>query len=179
MSKTDPQRLPDWHFYREGVLGKFSEDEFKNAHYNWRYNSSELGSAAFIIDQLWEEIEKLRKDSIMTEPQTMTDDEKTILDFLANNGWGKINYMETCEVYADKDRALESFNRLIAQRKSAWQTIESYPMDGTAVLLYNPEGYKKKIARGYFSKHRNSWIFDSSDMAGKFTHWMPLPEEPK
>lgn len=58
-----------------------------------------------------------------------------------------------------------------------WQPIETAPRDGTRVLIYNGEDVLE--ARYCFGCWQDpvysEWM---GDVAGKPTHWMPLPEPP-
>lgn len=68
MSKTQTTK-PDWRFYREGVLTPFSEKDFRDVVRqmtdHWQLSSGELGTASFIIEQLWSEIGRLRAAHVL------------------------------------------------------------------------------------------------------------------
>jgi hypothetical protein len=63
-----------------------------------------------------------------------------------------------------------------------WQSIESAPKDGTAVLLFAADG----ICVGLF--RADEWVISQGDYVpreagdafwvGEPSHWMPLPEPP-
>ena len=73
---------------------------------------------------------------------------------------------------------------------SDWQTIESAPKDGAAVLVYTNGG---QVTEAYWSSDNQSWILRFYDEDNRFlrakggmeifhispTHWMPLPPPPK
>lgn len=72
---------------------------------------------------------------------------------------------------------------------SEWKTIESVPRDETVVLLYCPESWDTKGVRvGWWHNaenaledgwYENEWASHMlTDLYGKPTHWMPLPEPP-
>lgn len=65
---------------------------------------------------------------------------------------------------------------------NGWQTIETAPRDGTAILVFNDDG------RIYQAEWDGRWRFAAADQHGcgccsgiddRPTHWMPLPEPPK
>lgn len=69
---------------------------------------------------------------------------------------------------------------------AAWKSIESAPKDGTAVLLYFPDGYwadDRNIAIGFWGIG-GGW-YDSESASTSMTafgshptHWRPLPDPP-
>jgi hypothetical protein len=69
---------------------------------------------------------------------------------------------------------------------SDWLPIETAPKDGTAVLLWLPDGFwlnDENVVTGFWSE--DDWYFSDTDShpIGAFgkavTHWMPLPEPPQ
>jgi hypothetical protein len=68
-----------------------------------------------------------------------------------------------------------------AELKNPWQPIETAPMDGTLILLFQSDSYNQSPepitaswdnSFGWMDNARGSWWgFDA-------THWMPLPKPP-
>ena len=57
-----------------------------------------------------------------------------------------------------------------------WRPIEEAPKDGTQVLLYIKAPVKTVALSSWIGSPHNYW----RDQFGyNFTHWMPLPPEPK
>jgi hypothetical protein len=69
---------------------------------------------------------------------------------------------------------------------SEWLPIESAPMDGRSVLLFQKNrtdaGYsivQASCYEGRFYADSRECVIDWEDGITKATHWMPLPEPPK
>lgn len=65
---------------------------------------------------------------------------------------------------------------------SGWKAIESAPMDGTTILVFN--GYRMTTA--FWRRNFGYWSLEISGTNGRcddtvygVTHWMHLPEKPK
>jgi hypothetical protein len=66
---------------------------------------------------------------------------------------------------------------------SAWQTIETAPMDGTIIILrglWNASGTLPMLAvAGCYNQHLGWWMRDNQGcgftVSCSPTHWMPLP----
>jgi hypothetical protein len=52
---------PAWVFYRAGSIVKITEDEARHTFDSWGKLSDDRGMATLLIDQLWAEIDRLRK----------------------------------------------------------------------------------------------------------------------
>lgn len=86
----------------------------------------------------------------------------------------------------------EAVTRLAASAADQWRTIESAPKDGTAVLIYHPEG---GVCEAFCSGNGYAWqcMDGTNTVTAKSglqiprmtafvsdpTHWMPLPPAPK
>lgn len=49
-----------WQYYREGVIVPIPEEEARKQFERWKILSDGRGMATFMLDQLWDEIDKLR-----------------------------------------------------------------------------------------------------------------------
>ncbi len=54
------QGKPQWRFYREGVIVPITEEEARHTFDRWQVLSDDRGAALLMIEQLWEEIDRLR-----------------------------------------------------------------------------------------------------------------------
>lgn len=62
---------------------------------------------------------------------------------------------------------------------TGWRPIETVPKDGTELLLYRP-AWAYNVLTGAWSKdHEQWWVDGALSNPAHFTHWMPLPPEPR
>ena len=52
----------EWAFYRNGVIQLIPESEARVTFANWGLYSDERGAATFLLNQMWNEIDRLRSE---------------------------------------------------------------------------------------------------------------------
>jgi hypothetical protein len=52
---------PAWVFYRDGSIVNITEDEARHQFDHWGILSDDRGAATLLIEQMWTEIDRLRK----------------------------------------------------------------------------------------------------------------------
>ena len=62
------------------------------------------------------------------------------------------------------------------QFESDWQTIETAPQDGTAILVFHPAWDTCQVGMRY--EETRVWQQPNGDVLKLPTHWMPLPTLP-
>lgn len=72
-------------------------------------------------------------------------------------------------------RAIEMLRcELRAMLNGGWQPIDTAPKDGTRLLIYDTDAFKR-ITIGHWS---DDWIDEDNADVWSPTHWMPLPRQP-
>ena len=66
-----------------------------------------------------------------------------------------------------------------------WQTIDSAPINATAILLWPYQSSNiwqgkssMEVVLGFYDDHREEWFNPEAKDWFEPTHWMPLPEPP-
>jgi hypothetical protein len=57
---TDRAPVPEWRFYRKGKIVPITEEEARHTFDHWGIRSDDRGAALLMIEQLWQEIDRLR-----------------------------------------------------------------------------------------------------------------------
>jgi hypothetical protein len=76
---------------------------------------------------------------------------------------------------------------------NGWQTMDSAPLDGTAVLLWVPDSHRhvrigwyrntQEFSHGKLVRENKEWVVEAGLLFSSDRHepkyWMPFPEPPK
>lgn len=115
---------------------------------------------------------------------------KTGIDSIARHIARPIRGCATDDQYTDVvTRATDALNAAAETLvRAGWQPIETAPKDGTRILLWcvhqnaqyakdaRAEGWEAAVIGEWTTHNRGGWVWHG--LAGKHTHWMPLPDPP-